>query len=254
MQLPNRKEEEEKFTKRMKSLSRRHRKMLLEIMGTPPNPDNVPEEFWQLVQREVEEETAAILLMLFGIGASTAATSVGGDFLANQDLLLDQAERYADERSRYAARNYTRSARDSLQRRADEWTDTGRVTKPVKPPKPGDSPLPVQPEPFEPPTKKEVDEGLDKIFGDSLAEKTAVDETTAAQFNGGEAGVGVTVGISDDDIWKTRPWLSRSGPCKTCRALNGTRRPVWSVRFPDGPGESVHPYCVCEIIYANERS
>ena len=192
MQLPNRKKIEKDFHDRMELLSKRHRRELRQLMGTPVDPSLVPEEFWRRVEREAESETAAILLLLFGVGARTAARSVGGDYKENETAILSQADTYGTQRSRKVGADYARGARDSFARRSAEWTKQ-------------------TPEP-KPPTRAEIDQGLDRVFHEPLTKRIVVDETTAAQFNGGEAGVRETVGISQNDRWRTRPLWSCSHP------------------------------------------
>jgi len=52
------------FLKRLKTLHRKHRRWVLDAMGDPPDPRNVPKELWEKIRRE-EEAFLAILLIGF---------------------------------------------------------------------------------------------------------------------------------------------------------------------------------------------
>lgn len=44
-------------------------------------------------------------------------------------------------------------------------------------------------------------------------------------------------------------WITErdAAVCKVCRPLDGSKEPVWSRQFPDGP--PAHPHCRCTILY-----
>lgn len=90
-------------------------------------------------------------------------------------------------------------------------------------------------------------ERLATIADRSRAEAIAITEITAAQTAGGEYAateyVAVT-GISLNAVWITE---RDSRVCPICNPLQGTKRDVWSMRFPNGP--PAHPRCRCVIVH-----
>lgn len=51
------------FLKRLKKLGKKHQRMVLDAMGDPPHPDNVPKEVWEQIRKEQE---ALLLILLIG--------------------------------------------------------------------------------------------------------------------------------------------------------------------------------------------
>jgi hypothetical protein len=100
---------------------------------------------------------------------------------------------------------------------------------------------------------KQLAQELAKTLGPDRAASYAINETTAAQSAGGDAGVQATIGISLDDLWINRPDKSSSGPCPVCKPLHLVPRRDWPVDYFDGPGPWVHVNCVCVVQYANMR-
>jgi len=232
LELPNRRELESRFNKRVLRLSKRHRRELRELLGYPPDPSNVPQSFWDRVENETREETAVLLLMLFVVSARSHIRQVGGSFESVRSRIIQQGEAYSQEQSSQIANRYAEGARLGLQSKRIKWNqdEEGGIL-----------------------TKSRVEEDLEKILGRGRAERISVNGTTEAITAGGDTGVGMTVGISQDDLWINRPWMSRTGPCPICKPLHRTKRSEWGQKYPNGPGESVHSHCVCVIQYAAER-
>ena len=73
--MPTRQQLERGFAKRLGTLSAKHKKQLMKLLGDPPDIVNVPEEFWVRVERETEQETAvALLAIMLSTGTSFAAS------------------------------------------------------------------------------------------------------------------------------------------------------------------------------------
>lgn len=223
MQLPDRQQLEAEFARKLARLNARQRKRLRELMGSPPDPRNVPPSFWDEVRRDTERELAALLFLIYASSArlhSIAGTRISG-IAAPEGLdaqLENQASSWAQARAAASAEKMAATARDAFNRK----TQSG-----------------------EPLTQDDIQD----VLGDAKAERSAKTETTVAQSAGGDAGIEATVGISLDDLWINRPSLSRSGPCEICKPLHMTRREQWETRFPGGP--PAHENCVCEVRYAN---
>lgn len=230
MEIPNRTEYDAAFARKLSRLNSRHRRELIAYLGHPPNPVNVPAEFWERVRKENEAELAAALLLLFGESFAFHAEAAGRDVSRLSAAGIDAAERYATTQAREVATAMTAGARERVERLAHEkWNVVRTAANEVL-------------------TKTEVAADIARAWGPTSAATTAVTETTAAQTAGGEAAVNRTVGVSDDDIWQIHPELSASGTCPICRPYDGRPRRVWSVEFPSGP--PAHRNCNCEIVYA----
>ncbi len=230
MELPNRTSHERAYIKRLSRLNQRHKRELRQLLGSPPDPSRVPMSFWEKVEREQMEENLLMMYLIFIASASFHAFGTESPAGRDADELQSAAETYAAGRAAAVARSYAETGRDrleTLQRDID-----GRVT-----------PIAIG----------QLEVALDKILGPARAEAVGTSETTAAQTAGGEAGIEATVGIDQADLWINHPELSRTGPCPICEPLHMLPRSVWESSFPEGPGPSVHPGCVCTIRYANEQ-
>ena len=210
MELANRDKIEASFAARFARLNSRLRHRLEDYLGSPPNFANVPDSFWQEAEDEARRETAAVLLLIWGASAKQHGLA--------KDLAAVQAARYAGDRAAVLARDFTANTRLAT---ADLMRDF----------QPG---MPLQ-------------KGLVSILGPDRAARIAMTETTKAQTAGGEAGIGQTVGLSGEDLWRTRRDMR---VCKICDELDGQPRDVWQAQFPTGPGDDVHPNCRCFIRYA----
>lgn len=238
MELPNRYALQGDFAERLGALTTRQRQRLRELMGDPPNPSNVPESFWIEVEREAQAEMLAALYLIF----LEAGAFHGGNRLA----LDSDATAFALYRSATTAGSYAKTARSQFGTLAGKMLRPGQFAS-----GPNAAPSLDDFATREITLEVDLDDALAKIFGASKAESMAVDGTTAAQTAGGEAAIESTWGRSPDDLWINQPHLSESGPCEICEPLNGVPRSQWPEEYFDGPGDWVHPRCVCIIEYAN---
>lgn len=266
MELPNRKQIERDIAERLSRLSTRHRHELEDLVGYPPNLDNVPAEFWSRVKRDHETELVAILMLLFALSGDYHATLSGLNTPEIRKQVNTRAENWAVPRAREVSASYAESAERYATERLGPRSE---AEKPVTPPAPpSQSPIePVAPPEPEKPLASTiaVDDPIDpetyhkilvQIFGPENDARRAINEVTAAQSAGGDAGIELTVGLSIRDRWRTNPGslpgaakLSASGPCPVCKPLDGVMRMGWP--DPRGPGEWIHSGCVCDILYAN---
>lgn len=242
MEIPNRQEIESAFARKMSRLNSRHRRELEAYLGHPPRLSNVPNEFWEKVRRENEEELEAAYLLLFHTSADwhfqlaegesltrrAATGGIGGG--ADLESIMQSASDYARQQAELTSRRIVDTTRDRLTKASIDWTrlelDADEVLRRTK-----------------------VASDTIKAMGPEGAARVATTETTAAQTAGGEAAIMRTAGLSDDDIWRIHPELSDTGTCPTCRPYDGRPRRIWSIEFPKGP--PIHANCNCEIIYAN---
>ena len=97
-------------------------------------------------------------------------------------------------------------------------------------------------------TKTELQDQTIAIFGPNKAKQIAVNETTNAAVDGGEAAVRETDGTDEDDTWFT---VEDQRVCPICRPLNRSKRSRWQGLFASGP--PAHVGCRCWIQYAREK-
>jgi hypothetical protein len=210
MELPDRDKIEASFAARFSRLNSRLRHKLEDYLGSPPDIRNVPDSFWQEAQDEANRELAAVLMLIWGASAKQHGLDAG--------LATQQAARYAEDRAATFARDFAASTR----------TSAGKLMADFQP-------------------GMSLQRGLVSVLGPDRAARIATTETTRAQTAGGEAGIGQTVGLSGEDIWRTR---RDARVCPICDELDGQPRAVWQAQFPTGPGDDVHPQCRCWIRYS----
>ena len=118
MEIPNRRESESEYADRLKKLSKRHRRELRRLLGDPPDPANVPGEFWDKIEREMEEENATLLFLLFLASARFHAFgtySEKGQDTGVVATLEQQAQTYRDSRAKSVARSYAQTSRERFE-------------------------------------------------------------------------------------------------------------------------------------------
>lgn len=218
--LQDRRDIEASFAAKLSRLSSRHRRELVDLLGDPPDLANVPRDFWDRVQKETEEELAAMMLLIF----ASSAIQHGLD----RERATEQAERFASSRSSDVAGQYVQNRQEEIARATIDWRE--RVNK-------GEAIL-----------KREVEDRTSRSFGPRKAAQIAVNETTNAAVDGGEAGVRETVGFDEDDTWFT---VNDQRVCPICEPLHRSKRSNWTSKFPTGP--PAHVGCRCWIHYANEK-
>lgn len=215
MELPDRQSRDEDAAAVLAMLSARHRQELIRLLGNPPDLSRVPAAFWKKVRRETNEEAAALLLVMF-LASSTFHGAASG--IEQQATARIWSAGMANE----IVDSYTTTTYNRLTRYAERWTPAI--------------------------TAEELE--LTSVLGPDRAARLGIDLNTTAQTAGGEWAVVTTVGTSPEDLWKTNPGLSMSGPCPVCEPLDGLPRYIWAAQFPTGPPEP-HAGCVCELIYVN---
>lgn len=206
---------------RLLPLSRQHREELGRLMGQPPDPSRVPEEFWERVRRDEEETLALILILIFLAAASHQGTEPDDAGAAAQAAA-------------YAARTAAQRAAEYAARSREMAIDLGDAARAA-----AASGTPM--------SEADIGGRLDSIFGEGRVRRIAVTETTAAISAGNEAGASANGGLSVADVWHTE---EDGRVCEICRPLNNQRRDVWGAAFPSGP--PAHPMCRCWIEYRSK--
>lgn len=220
--LKNRGKYESDFARKLASMMGRHRRELSGLLGSPPDPRNVPEAFWVKVKKETEEEISALLLLIFT--ASSLQHSPQGSGTIFQGFLDSAGKNWSAGRSRFVSDGYVLNTRERLAQLGARWAENPELPK------------------------SEISQDLVSLFGPDRAEGMAITEGTNAISAGGEAAIGQAGGISQADLWITE---KDAKVCPICSPLHQTDRNNWTRKFPSGP--PAHPRCRCYIRYENEN-
>lgn len=232
MELPNRLDLEQRWQRQLNRTARRHRQLIREHWGEPPDPRNVPASVWEQIAREQREETAAALLLLFLASATTHVRAALGTEPEPglTSVLTQRGAAWARPRAEAVGQAWVDTGREMLLRTAAEQ-DEQLAT-------PEGRPLP----------KTTWLARLQQSFGPERAETLAITGTTEAQSAGGDAAMSAAGLIALGDLWITE---KDERVCPVCLPLHNTQRATWQLFQPDGP--PAHPRCRCHILYARER-
>lgn len=221
MDLTERPKFERDFAAKLNSLSREQFAEWKRLAGSPPDPRRVPITFWQKVQKEIDEQAAAIILLI--VAASIRSHSKPLLPWISQEPTKQNAISQAQEIGKQWAQQKAQQlasevVKNSIDRLASVAPDA-------------------------------VETAAESVFGSDRVEKIAVTTTSDVIVRGGEITIQQTVGQSEDDTWYTE---EDSKVCPICRPLHRQSRSTWSRFFPEGP--PAHPHCRCWIEYAHEKT
>lgn len=244
-ELPDRMTRETDLQRKLSRLSASHRRELRQLMGTPPDINRVPFEFWERVRRERE---SALLLALLLITTDSQRLHVGQLLPdAFHDDALDGMEPIARDWSARTAASTAASnvatARNRLAIRADYWRRFGDN-------------VPTQ----------QIERDLAGVLGPRMDSITASTETTRAQTAGanGALGAAQAFGIPVRTRWYT---ALDDRVCPICAPLHKKIVDLWetvlrNVVAPGGSraiqeiaangGPPAHVNCRCFLITAAE--
>ena len=104
---------ERSLNHRIRNLSAKHRRELIELLGNPPDYRRVPPEFWHRVDKEVKNELMTVLVLLWMMHMDSAGTS-GRSF---EGRALSWARSHA---TAFGAR-YASGSRDTLIRKLTSY-------------------------------------------------------------------------------------------------------------------------------------
>lgn len=219
--MPTRQQLERGFAKRLGTLSAKHKKQLMKLLGDPPDIANVPEEFWARVERETEQETAvALLAIMLSTGTSFAASRKKKITPTERLALRQRFEQAAKERARKLSGGVINNAKRRLTVASASWADrTSRGLDLV-----------------------DVDQRTTSIFGPKRAATIARTETTGAKFDGEETVAREIIGDEMVAAWVLGPCRH----CEFCPLIAGTGREFWS-QFVSKPPAHVH--CCCRVLF-----
>ena len=199
------------FERRLAKLSRRHRTMIRDALGSPPDPSNIPQSLWDRIERE---HRAALTILLYGASLATLGVALGrmnrsGTTLDDVESVHQALDQQAAARATWVAESVTGTSRSRLDRLNSE----------------------------EPP---ELETVLRETFGSERMSSIARNEAVAAQALGGSSLASV---IRQQDGNVTEIWhLGDCEHCEVCPMLHLTAREFWG-QWSDGP--PLHPNCRC---------
>lgn len=207
-ELLSRAKHEAQFARKLSRLSARHRRELKALLGRPPDPANVPAEFWQKVEQETEEELAAMLLLIY----AASARQHGMD----KALADDRGRLFAEKRAKETAGRFARNSKQRILQGAkptDVLSPTRAATIATTE------------------TTTARSKGIVEI-ADAEGEETVLDDGTKTT----EKPVLVW------ELWHKR----QTDPCTFCPIMDATGQDFWRRWFPQGP--ACHVVCQCGII------
>ena len=245
-ELANRLAFEADFAAKLSRLSSRHRRELIELMGSLPDPSNVPREFWAKVEEEHQETVTSILLLLF-----IAAGEQHIDLLLPSDLravategLTDQATEWAADRAATVSKQYAERSQQLASKLSTRWYGPDFAINRAR----GD---------LKPPGSDQVQSGAIEIFGPNRDATVATTETTQAATAGTNDAIGRVqeLGIEVSVTWYTE---RDARVCPICQPLHGLSMPDWEAALSAANvppamfdainaagGPPIHPNCRC---------
>lgn len=219
----------------LKGLSRRHRKRIRAAILKYGSIEAIPGTFWLEIQKEIEDEAAVILVLIFA-AAHVSTQDWLGFRREPYEVALDASE-FATRRSRELGSLFTQTTRERLrvaQAKARTALDLERAGK-------------IPPEPIKSADlADQMQDQIETILSDQRAEGAAVTETTGGISGGQMGGAGdyerETPGSNVEMYWQTE---EDELVCPICFPLNDKPKAVWSQQFPSGP--AAHVNCRCQL-------
>lgn len=214
-ELANRMDLEADFAKQLARLSSRHRRELIDLLGSPPDPANVPAEFWKRVEEEHKATVINILLLLF-----MAAGEQHIDLLLSPDLraiavdgLRDRGVEFANSRGPTLSGQYVARSQELLAKMPARWYGPDFQVRRAF----GD---------LKAPGSEQVLSGAIEIFGPNRDSMIAATETTGAATAGTNGAIGQARGFGVD---VSVTWFTEkdSRVCPICRPLHGLGMGDW---------------------------
>lgn len=222
----------------LRQLDDRHKAMLREAIKHYGRVQDVPEIVWKEIQFNMEEQTAAAIVMLMVAADDWATDVIRGGGVKQARLTQEHQRRYAnvaDLRARATAISTTRTLRG----RVEQKLKTAALS-----PDGGIGTI----------TDRSLGRALEDVFTQSRRDTLAIDLSTRAIADGQrgaaqratDGGATTTAGVpaTIELIWRTE---RDNLVCDYCSPLEGTTEDVWGRVYPDGPGPDAHPNCRCSL-------
>jgi hypothetical protein len=206
----------------LKGLGRKHQKAIRAAIRKYGSLDAIPGTFWLKLQRDIENESAVLLLLIFAAAHVSTQDALGFQ-RPPHDVALSGSQ-FASARAVEFARQHLQHTRERLQK-AQEKLREALKGEPISPAELADK----------------IDVGT--ILSDERAERAAVTETTTG-ISGGQKG-GADDFEQDTGIQVKRYWVTERDErvCPICAPLHGTEQTTWPPDLSNGP--PAHVNCRC---------
>lgn len=242
-QLPSRTEVEQRFADAMAAGGTAQRALLMQHLGDPPDPRNVPQWVWKKIEDDQTKDLIVLLALIYLMSADNI-----DEWLRDQPALSgmpwykrEQVERlsqqYGRTRSRELSQQMTGTSIDRLKQASE------RLRKNIDPLRPGPENVVAY--------RDGVYETLNKITAPERAMTAAITEVTAATTAAESWFVKWVYDYSDYVLlatWEHRAPYSAEGPghpCPICEPLIGKTQNEWAAINEDAvTGPPLHPNCL----------
>lgn len=237
----------QEFRQKLSRLQAKHRRLVLDAMGNPPDHRNVPKELWQQIEKE---EAAAYMILMTGIGLQSLQIHSRGverktNGAVTQVELRQQLQKLNVKRAVWAARQTTGTVRRKLQQIIENLPEPKPAPKPEPARRPSADQRPVEkPKPVQPPrpvvTPEEI---VDRIWTPARRDRIIQNESVAATTNGASSVVEVAKKkkLEVFHIWR----LGTCQHCEVCPMLDRTDEGYWG-DVTSGP--PLHVNCCCMTV------
>jgi hypothetical protein len=227
---------EAELTALLKRIGTRHQRTVLEAVNRYGSVAAVPDTVWEQLKRDIDEESAALaILLLMGVYQSEATTidqqarrlaPEREPLPVDEITLRRQADTPAKALGRQIANDFIDGARERLAAAVDG--EAARLNR-----------LPARQ------AAAEVRQAVRDALGETRAEGIAITRTTqgiSAAQGSAVSDVGRHYGLAIDQAWRTE---RDANVCPICDALDTRPSIEWVDKFPNGP--PAHPRCRCEL-------
>lgn len=218
---------ERELERLLSDLDARQRAQVREAIRQYGRVQDVPEQFWDRIRREVEEETVAALYLLMLSADSWTTGEIARQGAGVAVANARDSAGYALDAGR-RAQNMAAQTTDTLRNRLARKVEDGLVS-----PAGGVGTL----------TDADLNAALEDTFSQARRDAIAANETTGS-LSKGQIGAAdrARETVTVEMRWKTE---QDDRVCPRCSPLEEQPEEVWSLVFPDGPGEGSHVACRC---------
>lgn len=237
----------QEFRQRFSRLQAKHRRLVMDAMGNPPDHRNVPKYLWEQIEKE---EAAAYLILMTGIGLQSLQIHSRGverktNGAVTQVELRQELQRQNIKRARWAARQTTATVRRKLQQIIEKLPEPKPTPRPEPAKTPAGKPAAEQRPVQKPKPAVKPEEIVDRIWTPSRRDRIIDNESVAATTNGASTVVEVAKKkkLEVFHIWR----LGTCQHCEVCPLLDRTDESYWG-DVTSGP--PLHVNCCCMTVVA----
>lgn len=213
----------------LKKLGPRHRGMILSAVRQYGSVAAIPVAFWQELQRDIDEEAAAAILLLIVAGYEDTEDELGVDRLGRH-LVMPAASTTAAVQAQRMSTDWVGGLRqrliDSIDSNIFTLNDLSDVER-----------------------ARELRSAIRDATSDDRAETAGSDAATRGATSARRSGrddVQVRTKTKIELYWENHPEDSESGPCDKCAPYHNTPESTWGQVYPEGPPQP-HKRCVCKL-------